>query len=273
MTNQLASTLNISAMALNILSDDHVNKMPFNGVLVHLDRLSDAAPAGSYGKRIIVTADAGRRALPSLLGMAVNFTPSFDGHDTKNKIGIITSANIVGNAIVIAGFVYAADFPDTARTIKASAADLGFSFEAQRLTVLDPSAHVLTITELAFTGAAIIRKDKAAYTTTSLAASAARAPNKEIKMSFVTQTEFPVTAPLKPFPWNFSDKRSLIRTLECIGCTVPPAVTALAAAGQPLGAGGHKITIYELDQLLAQYDIPVRKRLQLKCELGRQGLL
>jgi hypothetical protein len=49
---------------------------------------------------------------------------------------------------------------------------LGFSFEAQRLYVEDPSADILTITELTFTGAAILRKDKAAYQTTSLAASA-----------------------------------------------------------------------------------------------------
>jgi len=104
--------------------------------------------------------------------MAVDFTPSFDGHDTTAKIGIITSATIVGNAIEIEGFVYAADFPEIAATIKALKSALGFSFEAQRLTVDDPGAEILTITDLAFTGAAILRKDKAAYKTTSLAASA-----------------------------------------------------------------------------------------------------
>ena len=108
--------------------------------------------------------------------MAVNSNSSFDGHSPKHKIGVITSANIsVGNAaIVIAGFIHAADFPEIASTIKAQKSVLGFSFEAQRITVLDPCADVLTITELTFTGAAILRKDKAAYTTTSLAASAAK---------------------------------------------------------------------------------------------------
>ena len=104
--------------------------------------------------------------------MAVDFTPSFDGHDAQAKIGIITSANVVGNAVEIEGFIYAADFPETAQLIKDLKNVLGFSFEAQRLSILDPGADVLTITDLAFTGAAILRKDKAAYTTTSLAAKA-----------------------------------------------------------------------------------------------------
>ena len=71
--------------------------MPFSGVLTKLDEPSDYAPGGAAGKRIIVTADAAQKALESLLGMAVDFTPSFDGHDAKSKIGIITSADIVGN--------------------------------------------------------------------------------------------------------------------------------------------------------------------------------
>ena len=50
--------------------------------------------------------------------MGVNFIPSLDGHDAKRKIGLITSADIVGNAIRIAGFVYAADFLATASTIR-----------------------------------------------------------------------------------------------------------------------------------------------------------
>src|SRR5437868_7062520 len=142
MSNQPAA-LSICAMALDIPAGDHPNRMPFSGVLVQLDRLSDGAPSGSGGRRIIVTAEAGRKALPSLLGMAVNFTPSFDGHSPRHKIGVITSADVVGNAIVIAGLIYAADFPETAGLIKALKNDLGFSFEAQRITVLDPHAAVL----------------------------------------------------------------------------------------------------------------------------------
>ena len=217
---QAVQSLSLSAMALHIPAGDHPNRMPFSGVLVHLDRLSDGAPSGSNGRRIIVTADAGRRALPSLLGMAVNGNPSLDGHQAKNKIGIITSADIVGNAIRISGFVYAADFPETVALIKATKNDLGFSFEAQRISLLDPSAAVLTVTGLAFTGAAILRKDKAAYTSTSLAASATTQRTK--LMSYVTRTDItPEKAPLKPFHFHFANRASLIKTLEHLGFEVP----------------------------------------------------
>src|SRR6185437_3057205 len=155
-------SMQLECMSLDISAGDHPNKMPFSGVLTRVDEPSDAAPGGSGGRRIIVTADAARAALPSLLGMAVNFTPSFDGHDTRNKIGIITSAEVVGNALRVSGFVYASDFPETAELIQRLKNVLGFSFEAQRLVVEDPSAEVLRITELVFTGAAILLKDKAA---------------------------------------------------------------------------------------------------------------
>lgn len=172
--------MQLEAMALNIANDDdHPNKMPFSGILVRLDQPSDAPPGGAGGRRIVLTAKAAEQALASLLGMAVDYTPSFDGHDTQAKIGLITSARIEGNAIHIEGFVYAADFPAVATHIRKEKSALGFSFEAQRIFVADPSADPLVITECVFTGAAILEKDKAAYRTTSLAASAA----EEISMT------------------------------------------------------------------------------------------
>lgn len=165
-------SMSIECMSLEISDSEHPNKMPFSGVLTKLDELSDAPPHGSGGRLVIVSTEAARRALSSLLGMSVNFTPSFDGHDPKAKIGIITSADIVGNEVRIEGFVYASDFPETAALIQELKSVLGFSFEAQRIYVEDPSADVLRITELTFTGAAILLKDKGAFKSTSLAASA-----------------------------------------------------------------------------------------------------
>jgi len=168
----------IEAMSLNISHDeDHPNKMPFSGVLTKIDEPSDEPPGGSHGRRVIVTREAAEKALGSLLAMGIDFSPMFSGHDTQAKIGTITSANIVGNEIVIEGFVYAADFPEVAASIKSLQSALGFSFEAERIRVEDPSADILRIIELVFTGAAILRKDKAAYQTTSLAAAAAKDDN------------------------------------------------------------------------------------------------
>lgn len=166
--------LRLEAMSLALPeSDDHPNRMPFSGVLVKLNEVSDAAPGGSGGRKIIVTKEAADAALGSLLGMGVNYTWGYDGHDPRQKIGLITEATIEGDEIRIAGFIYAADFPECADDIRGLKDALGFSFEAASIFVADPTADPLTITALTFTGAAILRKDKAAYTSTSLAAAAA----------------------------------------------------------------------------------------------------
>ena len=74
------------------------------------------------------------------------------------------------NAILIEDFIYAADFPEVAVEVKASQDMPGFSYEAPNLYTNDPDANPCVITDCVFTGAAILRKDKAAYRTTSIAA-------------------------------------------------------------------------------------------------------
>jgi hypothetical protein len=161
----------LDAMSLMVPAGDHVNKMPFSGILTRLDEPSDEAPHGSGNRRVILTRDAAEKALPTILGMAVDFTPSFNGHDAQKKIGLITEATIEGNAVHIEGFIYAADFPDTAVRIRAMKDELGFSYEMKNVLVADPGADTLVIESCVFTGAAILRKADAAYHTTSLAAS------------------------------------------------------------------------------------------------------
>jgi hypothetical protein len=173
----------LNAMSLNIALDDgHPNKMPFSGIMTRIDEPSDRPPEGSGGRLITISAEAAEKALSSLLGMAVDYKPNLDGHDPKNKIGVITAATIEGDAILIEGFIYAADFPEVAAEIKASQDLLGFSYEARNLYTNDPDANPCVITDCVFTGAAILRKDKAAYRTTSIAAVAEDDEmNEEIK--------------------------------------------------------------------------------------------
>jgi hypothetical protein len=168
---KLKLPLVLQAMSLNIsLDDGHPNKMPFSGVMTRIDEPSDRPPEGSGGRLITISAEAAEKALQSLLGMAVDYKPEMDGHNPQAKIGLITGATIEGDAIVIEGFIYAADFPDVAAEIKASQDVLGFSYEARNLYTNDPDANPCVITDCVFTGAAILRKDKAAYRTTSIAA-------------------------------------------------------------------------------------------------------
>jgi hypothetical protein len=168
----------IKAMAIEAMSldmpdvPDHPNRMPFSGIMTRIGEPSDEPPHGSGGRRVVLTFAAAEKALPSLLGMAVDLTADLDGHDAQAKVGIITGATIEGNAIHIDGFIYANDFPNEAARIRADKDILGFSFEAENCLVADPGADPLEIIDCVFTGAAILRKDKAAYQTTSLAAKA-----------------------------------------------------------------------------------------------------
>jgi hypothetical protein len=118
--------------------------------------------------------------LPSLIGMGVNYRDDAGGHDRRTKIGVITEATIVdhegGKAIAVAGLLYENDFPDEVAVIRANKHELGMSFELVFAKVEDYTADVWTITEGYYTGAAILRRDAAAYEATRLAAAG------EIKM-------------------------------------------------------------------------------------------
>lgn len=168
----VTASVSFEAMALEVPKvDDHPNRMPFRGVLTRLDQPSDAPPNGSNGKRTLIPKHVAEAALPSLLGMAVDYAPGFEGHDRKRKIGLITGAGIVGDAVEIEGFFYCRDFPDECQQIQAEKGALGFSYELDaRIRDLDADPWVIDC--CVFTGAAVLYKELAAYRTTSLAAQA-----------------------------------------------------------------------------------------------------
>lgn len=169
---EISASVSFEAMAMEMPDvPDHPNRMPFKGVLTKVDEPSDAPPGGSRGTRTILPRDVAEAALPTLMGMAVDFTPGFDGHDRQSKIGLITAADVVGNDLQIEGFFYAKDFPRECERIRAEKGALGFSFEADA-RIQDADADPWVIEHCVFTGAAVLYKDLAAYTTTSLSASA-----------------------------------------------------------------------------------------------------
>ena len=226
-------TIALESMAVAMPEvDGHPNRAAFRGVLTVVDEPSQRAPSGSKGRRVVLTRVAAEAALPSLLGMALDYAPSFDRHDVRRKVGVITSAEVVGRNLEVGGYLYGKDFPeivaeiakagrrtgrevkipraavmhaavDTARTrgegatlraslaaaverirsltatirgvtsrapavpavgAEASAAgELGMSFEVTDVLLADSRARVWTLMKVTFTGAAILRKDKAAY--------------------------------------------------------------------------------------------------------------
>jgi hypothetical protein len=241
-------TIALESMAVEMPEvEGHPNRAEFRGVLTQVDVASQRAPSGSGGKRVLLTRAAAEAALASLIGMAVDYAPSWDRHDQKRKVGVITSAEVVGRNLEVGGYLYAKDFPeiveeigknrhrtsgvgpfdklragprtsefehrttrngttdsrpgiaarrtegthlrasltaaverirsltaamregarDTSlpvlRAAAGSAGELGMSFEVTDVLVTDTRSRVWTLMKVTFTGAAILRRDKAAY--------------------------------------------------------------------------------------------------------------
>jgi hypothetical protein len=161
--------MRFEAMAVTIPHvEGHPNRVPFEGVLTVVNSASDKAPAGARGHRVILTREATEKALPSLLGMAVDYRPGWDGHDARHKVGLLTEANLVGNRLVVRGYIYARDFPEVAKTLATHAPEsMGMSYELADARVEDMHAEIWKLTRVTFTGAAILLRAKAAYRATS----------------------------------------------------------------------------------------------------------
>jgi hypothetical protein len=236
-------TIALESMAVAMPEvDGHPNRAAFRGVLTVVDEPSQRAPSGSKGRRVVLLKGAAEAALPSLLGMALDYVPTFDRHDVRRKVGVITSAEIVGRNLEVGGYLYAKDFPEIVTEVERSgrrstdlgpqtsgrmtrltgsdtrtptagleisgmrtegarlraslssavkriqslamtmrgrtkpdaalpslqveaggAGELGMSFEVTDVLVADSRARVWTLMKVIFTGAAILRKNKAAY--------------------------------------------------------------------------------------------------------------
>ena len=193
--------LQLEAMALAMPEvAGHPNRLPFRGVLTLVGVASQRAPHGARGHRVMLTRAATDAALPSLLGMALDYAPSLDSHDVRRKIGIITAANIapmhnahpsktgLGGAPTLAatdgarspvgqlkvcGYLFAHDFPDIVNEIRTKPGDagstLGMSYEITGVHIPTQDTAIWAVTAFTFTGAAVLRRDRAAYPQTWIA--------------------------------------------------------------------------------------------------------
>ena len=164
-----AGLCEVNAMAIRLPDvAGHPNRVPFAGVLTRVDEASDKAPSGARGHRVVLTRAAAEAALPSLLGMAVDWKSGWDGHDAKQKCGIITAAELAGNEVRVEGYLFARDWSDMMGEIHAHGDEaLGMSYELADAHVDDMRAAEWKLNRVTFTGAAILLRSKAAYRNTS----------------------------------------------------------------------------------------------------------
>ncbi len=112
--------------------DGHPNRAAFRGVLTMVDVPSQRAPSGAQGHLVILTKSAAEAALPSLLGMALDYSLTLDRHDVRRKVGVITSADIVGRKLELGGYLYARDFPEIVKEIAKSGRGQEISAESSQ---------------------------------------------------------------------------------------------------------------------------------------------
>jgi hypothetical protein len=206
--------LNMEAMALEMPEvEGHPNRLAFHGVLTLVGSPSRRAPSGARGHRVMLTQKATEEALPSLLGMALDYAPALDAHDARRKIGVITEAEIVplmprtaksevpqglkpdpqkilparlnpcpfkaagelesrqnpARQVAVSGYLYAHDFPDVVGELRAGHGTLGMSYEITDAIVVSTGSPIWTVTSFTFTGAAVLRRERAAYPETWIA--------------------------------------------------------------------------------------------------------
>ena len=167
--------MKLRAMAVEMpIVHGHPNRVPFEGVLTFVDVASDRAPSGAKGHRVVLTRQAAVDALPSLLGMGVDYSTRWDGHDAQRKCGIITDAEVEGLQLMVAGYLFGKDFPEVAKQMASLHASgtsgaMGMSYELADAHVEDMRAQIWKLRQVTFTGAAILLRSKAAYAGTSFA--------------------------------------------------------------------------------------------------------
>ena len=173
------------------LSDNnqkHCNKLPFKGTVMKLDTPSEGSPHNTYQivKPIMLSKKEAMNSANTMSFMGIDCVWADDGedtsddmtgHDARFKIGVISSCYVEGSELKVEGFIYASDFPDIADYIKQNKSEIGFSVEMLcRAEELD---DYINVTDVEFTGVAMLFKDCAAYQSTYIDYIAAQ--RKDIK--------------------------------------------------------------------------------------------
>ena len=135
----------------NILNE-YSGRVYFSGILCTLDEPSDKSPTGAKGHKIIITKTAAKNALSTLIGAPLNYKSDWNGHDYSVTVGYLATAN----------------YPEIIDKIKElPLGTLGMSYEVKNARCINLNQQIWTISEVTFSGAAILKRDKAAYRNTS----------------------------------------------------------------------------------------------------------
>jgi hypothetical protein len=280
----------IEALAVTIPAVvGHPNRRPFRGVLTQVDVASDRAPSGTNGRRVVLTRAAAEKALASLIGMGIGFTPQMDGHDARRKVGVITAAEIDGTALVVEGYLFARDFPEIVRELERGRNAMGMSYEIADARAEDPNADIWKLTDVTFTGAAVLKRSKAAYQNTSMELTKEKRMNEDKMTEVFQQAMERMAAAAEAMQQSVAriqaqhDELSAriekivaaVETEKTERAEAPTRKTLPAVAAQLLAKNGVEVSesmdVAALDASLAS--LTVEQRIAVKSQMARAGLL
>lgn len=202
MSEKTQNLLRTNPQSLSAMSEqDNPDVLNFEATVGFVDTPTDATPCGGIADfKTIISSE--NLDFSSLVGSGVNVAYSdwwagynFKGHDKLNKVGVIDEAWLEGKDIKVKGHIWKCDFPEIADTIECAKESLGASVEVYFEGVkTDSVAKTVTGLNCHFTGVAILYKNKAAFTKTSIMCSRMDTEgedkmNEEIKQALEAQSK------------------------------------------------------------------------------------
>jgi len=170
--------MKLNVVSFSVAQSENPDFMKFDAVVGYVDTPTDATPkGGADGYQFVISSEG--MDVQSLIGSGVNVA-WYDGwfedssqnlkeHDIRFKVGVIDSAQLIGNEIRVSGHLWKYDFPDVCDTIECAKESLGCSVEAYFDGIReDEKTKILTGFGARFTGVAILYKNKAAFTSTKI---------------------------------------------------------------------------------------------------------
>ena len=150
-----------------------VNKHPVRGVLFKVDRPSESAPMIGTGHPLYISRKVAEEAVKKVAGLPLDAHDSLSAHANDQIVGVMVSAEIIGEDFVIQGHLWPYNNKNKVDLICSRQEDLGMSMNAYasgHIANLD-GREVFWIDKLELLGANILFGAKATYKNTSLAAS------------------------------------------------------------------------------------------------------
>lgn len=175
---------NSDTISVSLDSKSHSNKLLLVATIMKLGEFSDEPPCGSDGNRIVLEQQEAQEALNTMNFMGVNCVwddswsrnDLLSGHDVREIVGVVQRAYIEDNCLKAEIIIYKQNYPDLCEFVINTVSSIGFSIEAN--CNFEEVEGGYKMSDVEFTGVAMLFKNLAAYQTTEIEKVVAKAKGK-----------------------------------------------------------------------------------------------